>query len=453
VLHVDENVFYGGQEPNYQLVGLLEWIHRKRIDVTVGPLHSSYVDTGSSNEGTVANLPDEVRDLISVVVSNAKLPKRHDELARLQSRMSKLVEQSRQFNLDLYPKLLYSQGELVDLLVSSSIGKYLEFKSLSNLLITTGETTHVIPCSKEDIFASESLGLADKRRLMKALKLAQSDTPISNSFSEHLSSLGLTDTLQDIVANGVAATTSIKDGKHFDTTHAMQRVEGFMASVGRYGKSPILVPMYGGSSEISQAFCRYAAVFGATYVLGTAVSDVQLRNGVDFVGMDGERMHANRLVVGVETAIQLGLAKLELLEKVQWCMMLLSAKLDPSLKLMCNETKVIVLSLNQDTSTCPTDMTVLWFATAAGTEPRLALESIVSAHLESLGVSKSVELAVFYEQQVPIVTSNLDVDVSLRELHEFDLESSVSSAKAIVSSILGEDLTEDWISPPQNLAQ
>ena len=43
-------------------------------------------------------------------------------------------------------------------------------------------------------------------------------------------------------------------------------VKVHLSSLGRYGSTAFLWPMYG-ISETSQAFCRLAAIFGATYML------------------------------------------------------------------------------------------------------------------------------------------------------------------------------------------
>lgn len=44
--------------------------------------------------------------------------------------------------------------------------------------------------------------------------------------------------------------------------------------MGRYGPSPFLVGHYGGVGEISQGFCRVAAVNGAVYILGRKIVSV-----------------------------------------------------------------------------------------------------------------------------------------------------------------------------------
>ena len=44
------------------------------------------------------------------------------------------MENSRKFNLDLTPRLLYSRGAMVELLISSNISRYTEFKAVSRVL-------------------------------------------------------------------------------------------------------------------------------------------------------------------------------------------------------------------------------------------------------------------------------------------------------------------------------
>jgi RAB protein geranylgeranyltransferase component A len=53
----------------------------------------------------------------------------------------------------------------------------------------------------------------------------------------------------------------------------MSSLRHHLQALGRYGTTAFLIPMYG-SGELSQAFCRSAAVFGATYLLRRAPMQV-----------------------------------------------------------------------------------------------------------------------------------------------------------------------------------
>jgi RAB protein geranylgeranyltransferase component A len=57
----------------------------------------------------------------------------------------------------------------------------------------------------------------------------------------------------------------------------MATLRKHVQALGRYGTTAFLVPMYG-SGELSQAFCRSAAVFGATYLLRRAPFAIKVEN-------------------------------------------------------------------------------------------------------------------------------------------------------------------------------
>jgi hypothetical protein len=65
-------------------------------------------------------------------------------------------------------------------------------------------------------------------------------------------------------------------------TDGMLTLRKHLQALGRYGTTAFLFPMYG-SGELSQAFCRSAAVFGATYLLRRAPL------AVEFLGRDGHK--------------------------------------------------------------------------------------------------------------------------------------------------------------------
>jgi GDP dissociation inhibitor len=57
------------------------------------------------------------------------------------------------------------------------------------------------------------------------------------------------------------------------------RTKRFLNSLGRYGNTPFLWPMYG-SGEIPQCFCRLCAVFGGVYHLKRAAEAVIVGPGL-----------------------------------------------------------------------------------------------------------------------------------------------------------------------------
>jgi RAB protein geranylgeranyltransferase component A len=65
----------------------------------------------------------------------------------------------------------------------------------------------------------------------------------------------------------------------------MTTLRKHLQALGRYGATAFLVPMYG-SGELSQAFCRSAAVFGATYLLRRAPFAIKVENFNDNCDVD-----------------------------------------------------------------------------------------------------------------------------------------------------------------------
>lgn len=222
-----------------------------------------------------------------------------------------LEENSRSLAFDITPTAIYAAGSAVHGLLLSGVAEYLEWKAIEGLVyfnIETG-TLDRVPCNKNDVFSSKLLSPMDKRRLMKFLQLAMDyGTALQEGDTEQVHSLNERHLNQGRSLarpqNKVVATTdlqllqkSIAEGMEFDSylTHqqqlspklralvryalaldsgtapttleqGMQALCKHMGSLGRFGTTAFLVPLYG-SGELPQAFCRSAAVYGATYLL------------------------------------------------------------------------------------------------------------------------------------------------------------------------------------------
>jgi len=77
----------------------------------------------------------------------------------------------------------------------------------------------------------------------------------------------------------------------------MQRTQRFLGSLGRYGNTPFLFPMYG-CGELPQCFCRLCAVYGGIYCLKRAVDDIALdSNSNEFLlSSAGKTLRAKNVV-------------------------------------------------------------------------------------------------------------------------------------------------------------
>ncbi len=98
----------------------------------------------------------------------------------------------------------------------------------------------------------------------------------------------LPERLRNIVIFALAMGSSYEDGDStYSTKQGMNDLSEHLLSLGRYGGTAFLVPLYG-TGELSQSFCRSAAVHGGTYLLRTAVKKVLLSddNSVKSVILD-----------------------------------------------------------------------------------------------------------------------------------------------------------------------
>lgn len=94
----------------------------------------------------------------------------------------------------------------------------------------------------------------------------------------------------------VGIIVSVKSG--LENTHK------FVLSMGRFGKGAYLCPLYGGASEIAQAFCRVCAVYGGTYILNQPlekfVVDSKANECTGIITKEGQEYKCNKLISGID---------------------------------------------------------------------------------------------------------------------------------------------------------
>ncbi|CAM9304201.1 unnamed protein product [Lampetra planeri] len=171
---------------------------------------------------------------------------------------SDVVKNGRRFNIDLAPNCLYARGSLVELLTKSQVSRYVEFKSITRLLTLLHGHVQQVPCSRADVFSSRLVSLAEKRLLMKLLELALHHEQRAHEYADFrdkpfgsfLAARQLTPNLRHFVVHSIAMTT-----EEVSTEEGLAATRRFLASLGRYGNTPFLFPLYG-SGELPQCFCR-----------------------------------------------------------------------------------------------------------------------------------------------------------------------------------------------------
>ncbi|KOB65271.1 putative Choroideremia, partial [Operophtera brumata] len=332
VLHLDSSDHYGGLWASYNFDGLQKFIK----EVNADPKRQESPEPEKKEEGE--NKTDD---------SKAESSKKVWSQANFAS-------EYRRFNIDMTPKLLFSRGPLVELLISSNIARYAEFRCVTRVLTWLDEHLTPVPCSRADVFATEAVGILEKRMLMKML------TAIT--FKDYLIHKGLTANLVHYVLYAIAG-----GNNSMPCLEGVKECKKFLMSLGRYGNTPFLWPMYG-SGELPQCFCRLCAVFGGLYCLNRPIDKVEIKTvdegkTVVTIASKSKNLNCDHLVIGINEC------PTELLcpEPVEGSDISKNDKEPLTLlrfpPLTEDDTAVTVLEVGPATGSCPKGLFVVYFIT------------------------------------------------------------------------------------------
>ena len=219
---------------------------------------------------------------------------------------TELKSKYRMFTFDLWPKLIYATDPFVDLIVKSTITKYLEFKAVNKIITVLDRNLTLVPASRADVFTSKSVCVLEKRFLMRfvtfVMELDKHEDELeqfkSRSFTEFMDHLNLNEKLKSLIRSSIA---QVEEDSL--TRVALERSKFYLQSIGRYSNSPYLWPMYG-PGELPQAFCRMSAVFGGCYMLR---KEIQCLNLIQTAGVtkctsvcdaEGTTFNCKHLILG-----------------------------------------------------------------------------------------------------------------------------------------------------------
>ncbi|SJM84321.1 probable Rab proteins geranylgeranyltransferase component A [Zygosaccharomyces bailii] len=241
VLHIDKNDHYGDSSATLTVDQIKKWV-------------------AQVNEGIFTGCYGNAKLYVSTSIGNGN---------------GKYA--SRDFGLDLAPKILFAKSDLLSILVKSRVHQYLEFQSLSNFHTFENDNFEKLTNTKQEIFTDQKLPLMTKRNLMKFIKFvlnwdaqpeiwqAYADRSIYELMVEKFN-LQKPQVFELMFSIGLCYNMETK------TPEALQRIRRYLSSFDVYGPFSVLYSKYGGPGELSQGFCRSAAVGGATYKLNETLT-------------------------------------------------------------------------------------------------------------------------------------------------------------------------------------
>lgn len=210
----------------------------------------------------------------------------------------------RDWNVDLIPKFLMSQGQLVNMLVYTDVTRYLEFKVVDGSFVYKGGKIFKVPASDTEALATSLMGIFEKRRFRKFLIWAaefndkdqktwgglQPGSPMTEVYQK----FGLDQNTQDFAGHALALYRD-DSYKHQACREMVERVKLYQSSLMRYGKSPYLYPLYG-LGELPQGFARLSAIYGGTYMLNKPIEKIEEKDGLVYITSEGETAKAKQVI-------------------------------------------------------------------------------------------------------------------------------------------------------------
>ncbi|KAG5364818.1 Rab proteins geranylgeranyltransferase component A [Yarrowia sp. E02] len=262
VAHLDRNAIYGDSSAVLNLDELPRWV-------------------------------DEV-NYESAVFSNAKLyqPRPLD---------------SKKYFVDLTPRVLFAKSDMLQLLLKSRVYKYLEFRSLTNFHTYENDSFEKVPASKQDIFTSQQMSPGVKRQLMKFIKFTVEwerlynvwgpyrDKPVGEFMTKEFN-------LEQAQIDELVQSIGLCSSNDVATPVALHRIKRYLVSLETYGAFPVVYSMYGSASELSQGFCRSAAVGGAVYKLNATLTGLDVDSKTAIFN-DGSKVRWSEKLVVSEAQI------------------------------------------------------------------------------------------------------------------------------------------------------
>ena len=212
----------------------------------------------------------------------------------------------RDWNVDLIPKFLISNGQLVQMLINTDVTRYLDFKVVDGSYVYKGGSVYKVPADATEALATKLMGMFEKRRFRKLLMWASDykkddqktwqnlspGTPMSEVYKH----FGLDNNTQDFTGHSLALHRT-DEYKARPCIETVEKIKLYQTSLMKYGKSPYLYPLYG-LGELPQGFARLSAIYGGTYMLNKPIEKVEVNpdTGLVEVTSEGETAKAKKVI-------------------------------------------------------------------------------------------------------------------------------------------------------------
>lgn len=231
-----------------------------------------------------------------------------EKFYELFGRTPKQLGSSKDWNIDLIPKFLMAQGELVKYLIDSGVTRYLEFKQVEGSYVYKDKKLFKVPADEKEALATSLMGIFEKRKFRKFLLFAndfepddpstwQGVDPEKTPMKEVFAKFGLDANTQSFTGHALAL--------HLNDCYVeepcketLMKIKLYSYSLAKYGKSPYLYPLYG-LGELPQGFARLSAIYGGTYMLDKPIDEIKYDENGRVCGVTSQGETAKtKMVIG-----------------------------------------------------------------------------------------------------------------------------------------------------------
>lgn len=377
--------------------------------------------------------------------------------------------QNRDWNVDLIPKFVMASGKLVKMLLKTQVSYYLRWKGVDatyvyqykkgGLFSSAGGKIEKVPSTPTEALSSDLMSLFEKRRCKEFFEYVSNvnlkdkttwkgHDLFNMKFEDLVAKFKLEDNTMDFIGHAVALYTNddfLKD-KSWVTVERMQL---YMESVGRFGSTPFIYPIYG-LGGIPEGFSRKAAVGGGTFMLNQDITGIEFEGGKVKTVADGDKKAETTLVIAspyylIKTGLQ---AKVKEIGKAIRCICILAnpiphTKKASSLQIIIpqrqtgRKSDIYVMVVSSEHAACKEGY---YLAIVSATQETNNPEAELAPAFDIIGPVKEKFMTItpMYEPTSENVTDNVYVTRTLDPTSTF--ESAANDVLRVYKQITGKDL-------------
>eukprot|EP01063_Lacrimia_lanifica_P022223 TRINITY_DN29885_c0_g1_i1.p1 TRINITY_DN29885_c0_g1~~TRINITY_DN29885_c0_g1_i1.p1 ORF type:complete len:445 (+),score=174.02 TRINITY_DN29885_c0_g1_i1:100-1434(+) len=219
------------------------------------------------------------------------------------------------YNVDMIPKFLLADGELVRILRATVVNRYeMQFMLCDGSFVKRGSQVYKVPCTEKEALSSNLMGILEKRRAAKFFAWAQDYVPddpatwgklnpMEMTARQIFAHFGLGKETIEFIGHALALEEdeNYLDARAHETIDKIALYESSLSMYEGGTVSPFVYPLYG-LGEMAQGFARLSAVYGGTYRLGASVGRMHFDAKDGFTGITiGEKTVKAHFAVGDPT--------------------------------------------------------------------------------------------------------------------------------------------------------